>query len=153
MPQTQTDPNARRLAPETLLKYAVLQLPGLGLIVIILVVLRRWVELPLSWLLGSVALWLLKDILLYPLVWRAYDPQSSSPHSSMLGRQGLSKARLEPAGYVEVSGELWRAEIAQGSAPIAEGDRVRVVDAQGLTLIVELDPAASDDADHPANIN
>jgi membrane-bound ClpP family serine protease len=48
---------------------------------------------------------------------------------------------LAPAGQIEVAGEIWRAELADGlTTPIGRGQRVRVVARHGLTLDVQ--PAA-----------
>jgi membrane-bound serine protease (ClpP class) len=66
---------------------------------------------------------------------RALRGGSPAGTSTLVGRIGVAREPLSPAGQVLVQGELWRA-VARG-APVEEGSRVRVVDANGLTLTVE----------------
>jgi membrane-bound serine protease (ClpP class) len=66
---------------------------------------------------------------------RALSVRSPVGGSAMVGQTGVARGALSPEGQVLVRGELWRA-VARG-APVAEGARVRVVDANGLTLTVE----------------
>src|SRR5690606_25387648 len=82
-----------------------------------------------------------KDVMLYPLVWRAYEHHDS--HASAYPRvsaEGAVLPRLEPEGAVRIAGERWKAAAASG-VPIGEGERVRVAGRDGMTLIVE--PAQS----------
>ena len=66
---------------------------------------------------------------------RALSASSPVGGSALVGQTGVARGALSPEGQVLVRGELWRA-VARG-APVAEGARVRVVDANGLTLTVE----------------
>ncbi len=66
---------------------------------------------------------------------RALSASSPVGGSALVGQTGVARGALNPEGQVLVRGELWRA-VARG-APVAEGARVRVVDANGLTLTVE----------------
>ena len=66
---------------------------------------------------------------------RALSARSPAGGSALVGQTGVARGALSPEGQVLVQGELWRA-VARG-APVAEGARVRVVDAKGLTLTVE----------------
>jgi membrane protein implicated in regulation of membrane protease activity len=133
-------------ALSTILKYALLQLPGLGLVVVILLWLEYRYALP-RWLFWTaLGIWLGKDILLYSWVWRSYAPFSAS-EERIIGTCGTAREDLAPAGYIEVQGELWRAEAVPGSRTVAKGERVRVVNRRGLTLVVEAageKPAADD---------
>jgi membrane-bound serine protease (ClpP class) len=54
--------------------------------------------------------------------------------SGLVGRIGVARGRLAPEGQVAVQGEIWRA-VARGE-PVEDGERVRIVDVQGLTLEV-----------------
>jgi len=54
--------------------------------------------------------------------------------SGLVGQVGVARSRLAPEGQVNVQGEIWRA--IAGGEPIAEGEPVRIVDVQGLTLKV-----------------
>ena len=61
----------------------------------------------------------------------------------MIGAHGIVKERLDPAGYIQVAGELWKAERSETAQPIEKGARVRVVKMEGLKLFVV--PMASED--------
>lgn len=119
------------------LKYTLLQIPAIALVIIIVVFGPRWFYFPawIGWTI--VALWILKDIILFPFVWRSYDSSIPDDTLTMVGKRGIAEERLSPVGYVRVRGELWKAEVARGDAPIEAGEPVRVRDIQGLTLKVE----------------
>lgn len=123
-------------ASQTLLRYTLLQLPALALFIVILLVIQRWVVLPLWLLWSAIIIWVVKDALLYPLVWRAYSPDQSASVMSMVGAKGIAEERLAPSGYIQVRGELWKARLMKDSPPVAEGDAVRVNERHGLTLLV-----------------
>ena len=127
----------RRRSTRILVRYALLQLPGIALLALILVFIQRWVDLPawVAW--GSITIWVVKDAILYPFVRRAYDWDHPQGVNSMVGAQGLAKERLAPSGYVQVRGELWKAELMEGSPPLEKGERVRVEGVRGLRLIVQ----------------
>lgn len=55
---------------------------------------------------------------------------------SLAGRVGVARSNLQPAGLVQLGGEQWSAELAPGEAPLAKGERVEVVEVQGLKLVV-----------------
>lgn len=94
------------------------------------------------WQLGESLAWLLlglfvvKDLVLFPFVRRAYEPSSGGGARALVGRIAVASDPLAPAGYVRLGGELWRAELRSGD-PAAAGARLRVVDVRGLTLMVE----------------
>jgi membrane protein implicated in regulation of membrane protease activity len=87
----------------------------------------------------AVALWVAKDLVLFPFTWRAYLPGSTAPEDGRVGAGARGRAReaLAQQGYIEIGGELWRAQRAAGSPPVVAGDAVQVVRREGLTLIVE----------------
>ena len=53
---------------------------------------------------------------------------------TMIGREAVVATPCEPVGQVRLDGEIWEARCAQGAA---EGQRVRVIGRDRLTLIVE----------------
>jgi len=55
---------------------------------------------------------------------------------SLVGATGVAKSALKPTGQVQVESELWTAETVEGSEKIRKGDRVEVVEVQGLRLRV-----------------
>ena len=117
------------------MKYLILELPSAVLFVIALILIRRWVDLP-AWLFwGLVVLWVGKEIVLFPFVRKAYEPQEGG--NPMIGALGVVENRLSPSGFVRIRGELWKAHVLEGSMPIDRGETVRVRTIEGMTLIVE----------------
>lgn len=119
-----------------LLRYWLLQLPATALLIVILVLLKDRFEIP-AWALWSiVAIWVMKDALLYPLVWRSYDAAYPVTAHSMEGAHGVATERIDSTGYVRVRGELWRAELTDGAPPIDKGERVLVETRRDFILLV-----------------
>jgi len=56
---------------------------------------------------------------------------------SLVGQTGIAKGAVNPDGQVQAAGELWSAELAEGSEEIRQGDRVQVVAVDGLKLKVK----------------
>ncbi len=117
------------------LRYALLQVPGTALVLLLLWWLRTWFEW--SWWAFWVPLmaWVAKDVALFPFVWRSYGPAERV--DPLVGQRGEARERLAPAGYVLVRGELWRAQIVGDGGPIERGEPVVVREVRGLTLLVE----------------
>ena len=122
----------------TLLRYALFQIPGIAGVALLAYALWRWVGLPAEVAIAAVALWVAKDVALYPLLRRAHEvtPEGAAV---LIGRRGIARRRLAPNGTVSFGVELWRAEIAPAAEPIDAGAAVRVVAVRGLTLIVAAD--------------
>jgi len=55
---------------------------------------------------------------------------------SLVGRIGRARGRISPHGQVQLQGELWTAELAEGEAPVEPGEKVEVVQVEGLKLRV-----------------
>lgn len=121
------------------LRYAILQIPFTALVIAVLLLVRKWVDLPTWFIYGLVAFLVIKDIAMFPLVWRAYDPDHPTLTNTMEGARGIAINDLHPSGHVEIGAERWRAEVIEGSPPIRRGQRVRVHGIRGLTLLVQLD--------------
>ena len=119
------------------IRYILLNIPGLAAVILILIIIQHWIALPVWLFLSTIALWVVKDMVLFPFVWRAYDSGSSGRSRSMVGERGIARERLAPAGYVLVRGELWRAEILDDGPPVEMGQPVKIVKMDGLTLFVE----------------
>ena len=122
------------------LRYALLQVPFTALVIVVLIWVRKWVDLPVWFICGLVAFLVIKDIVLFPFVWRAYDPDSPALTNPMEGARGIAINDLDPSGYVEIGAERWQAEVIAGNSAIRRGQRVRVHGIRGLTLLVQLDP-------------
>ena len=128
------------LTPKVVLRYALIQLPGTVLLVLVILLINRWwVTVPLWLGLGIVGVAIVKDLVLFPLVWRSYAGGDPGDPSSMIGRRGIVIGRLDPEGYVRVRGELWRAETVENDRPVEEGRSVAVVEVSGLKLYVRTD--------------
>ena len=116
----------RRWSRRVVIKYPLLQLPALVFLALILYLIRLWVQMP-AWLIwGMVGLWVVKDVILFPFVWRSYDQDRLGDANSMVGLHGVAKDRLAPSGYVEVHGELWQAEVMEGASTVENGGSIRV---------------------------
>ncbi len=132
--------NTRAVTGKIVLRYIAFQLMGLAVFVLVLLIVRKWIFDYPPWLFWSLTtLWVIKDALLFPLFWKAYDWESGSQSLSMAGLTAVARDRLDPHGYVEVKGELWKAMIREGTSPVDKGGRVRIQGKEGLTLIVEHD--------------
>jgi membrane protein implicated in regulation of membrane protease activity len=143
MPQPRQRKRTPSWSARTVLTYSLLQLPGLVLLVLVLVCLQDWNVLPsrLFWII--IAAWVAKEAILFPFVWRSYDPDLQASSDTIIGQVGVARQRLAPRGYIRVCGVLWRAEVEGGSPPIEPGKTVKVEARQGLTLIVVPEPDAT----------
>lgn len=84
-----------------------------------------------------VRLWhyLLRGGVLDRFIWR----ERQTGKEAMLGRVGIVKERLDPAGKIFIRGEWWDAEV-EGGEPVEVGGRVRTKGLDGLKLrVVPLD--------------
>ena len=122
---------------QVVIRYALFQIPGFVLLILILILVRRWVDFPLWFFWGSVFIWIVKDAVLFPFVWRAYDWSRSKDVHSLVGSEGIVEERLAPSGYIRVHGELWQAEVIGSGRVIEEGETIRIRGIRGLTLLVE----------------
>ena len=121
----------------TLAKYVVLQIPGFVLVSSGLT-LSVWLFGFSSTLAGGLlALWILKDALMYPIVRVAYEHADPDATTHLVGALGVAQARIDGEGWVKIGSELWRADLERGAAAIDAGSEVRVVAVRGLTLRVE----------------
>jgi membrane protein implicated in regulation of membrane protease activity len=118
------------------IKYCLLQLPSLIAFILILVLVRQWLEAPDYIIWGLFFFWVGKDIILFPFLWRHYDPNQFPDRFRMVGRKGIALTRLNPDGYVQVQGERWQAQIFNGLVPIEKGEAICVKAAKGLKLTV-----------------
>ena len=119
------------------IRYILLNIPALAAVILILIIIQHWVVLP-AWLFWSIiGFWIIKDIVLFPVVWRAYDWKRPGRSQAMVGEHGVARDRLAPSGYVQVRGELWRAEKIGGGPPIEAGQPVQIIKMEGLTLFVQ----------------
>ena len=131
--------NATRWSSRVVIRYALLQIPALALLIVLLFLVKRWVDLPQWFIWGIILFWVAKDVILFPITWRAYDQDRPRGAYSMVGAPGIAEDRLAPSGYIRVHGELWQAEVMGDSLPIERGESVRIQGIRGLTLLVQHD--------------
>lgn len=87
-----------------------------------------------GWLVGGTALaWALVLTLVIRLVLEARRGPVLVGVDRLVGSFGTAKTELAPRGVVLVAGEDWNAE---ADAPVARGEKVQVLEVQGLTLRV-----------------
>ena len=55
---------------------------------------------------------------------------------SLIGRTGSARSAISPIGTVQLGGELWTSELADGQGPIPEGSQVEVIEVKGVRVIV-----------------
>jgi membrane protein implicated in regulation of membrane protease activity len=129
----------RRARPDRriVLRYAALQVPGQLFVLALALAGWEWFGLPgwAAW--GVPAAWALKDALLFPFVWRAYEPDEVAAASTLIGQIAVAEEPLAPRGWARIGAELWRVELVDGTEAAPRGARVRVVGIHGLVLRVE----------------
>ncbi len=125
--------NKQMWSRQVILRYSLIQLPEVVLLLLVLGLIRLWINVPM-WVVWSLtSLLLIINIILYPFVWRAYDKGDPNP---MAGSQGIAADYLSPLGFVRINGELWRAKVMEGDSYIEKGEVVIIAGMHGLTLIV-----------------
>ena len=129
-----------------LAKYWALQLPATAFVILVLLGLGKRLAWP-QWIVWTaVVVWVAKDAILYPFLWRSYNPSDPAalPYP-MEDAKGVAVECIDPSGLVRIGGELWRAVLSRGARRIQEGETVRVHARDGLTLFVEPERAREDD--------
>ena len=115
--------------------YTLLQIPEFFLLALILYGLYQWYGIQV-WILTLIAVgWIVKDVILFFFVRSAYEMKKHTHDPRTKGATGITIESLDLLGYVEVNGELWQAKSAEKKM-IPAGEKVEVVDRQGLLLVV-----------------
>ena len=103
------------------------------------------------WIIGAVTAVLLASMLLTLHALRQakgtpryYDYASSNPNN-LIGASAIVTRDLDPSGSVRAAGEQWSA-VADSDAPVPSGERVIIVEVDGLILKVERESAFSEEA-------
>jgi membrane protein implicated in regulation of membrane protease activity len=124
------------VAVSTWLRYLLFQIPGWLLAAGGALALWRWEFLP-PWLcIAGFCAWALKDLALYPLLWRVYEIDRRTGAEALIGARGFAQEDLEPSGFVRVRGELWNATVLASERMIAAGVEVEIVGAERMTVFV-----------------
>jgi len=131
-----TSPSSGAATHRVLLRYAAFQLPGIAMMSLGVVVAHTWFDVPAHVCFGALGLWIVKDMVMFPFVRKAYEPGDGRLPRDVNGAIGTAHEDLAPSGYVNIGSELWRAECEPEHAPISKGEPVRVVAVRGLTVTV-----------------
>ena len=123
-------------------RYWLLQIPGWGVLAVLLFAANRFLGLSFPWTVLIFLGWFLKDWALYPLLKTHYRFRVEPPSDRLVGKRATAKETLAPTGYVVLRGELWLAEVVKGEGPVAAGEEVTIEALEGLTLKVRRAPAA-----------
>ena len=118
-------------------RYLVFQAAGWAGVAPTVSLLHLWLDLPV-WIAAAIlGAWILKDVVLYPRLRRTFEMPGRSHERGLVGATAVAEQDLGPEGYVRVRGELWRARVARGGAPLRAGQEIRVTRVDGMTLVVE----------------
>jgi membrane-bound ClpP family serine protease len=119
-------------------RYLAFEAPSWIVLLVVLVLLVRLWELPVWVAALGLALWIVKDLVLFPVLRVAYEPAGGSGGAeNLIGALGQVTAALAPEGWVRIGAERWRARVPSGLAPVPPGAAVRVTAVEGLLLVVE----------------
>ncbi len=121
-------------------KYYSVQLPGWGVVAVLLWAAHRWLGLPVWLALTVILVDVVKDFVLYPFLRPAYETNIRSGAEKLIGEQAEVRHSLRPEGYVWVAGERWRARCETSGHVVPAGALVRIVALDGLTLVVAEEP-------------
>ena len=132
-----TGRDGKPLRRSTLRRYLLLQLPGLTLGAAALWLLVQGSLISSELGLGLFALWIAKDLALYPVLRVGYEDSNPDISEQLVGALGSARSELDPEGWVRVGAELWRARCRPEDAPVAADTTVRVMFVRGLLLEVE----------------
>jgi membrane protein implicated in regulation of membrane protease activity len=121
----------------TLLRYCLLQIPGIALAALVLYALWSAGFVDRALALAVLAMWVLKDALLFPLYRRVLDkPRPPAGAQALVGERATARTEIGERGLVRIRGELWQACACDGET-ISPGTPVRVIAAHGLRLTVQ----------------
>lgn len=126
-----------RFASSALRKYILVQALETALFLLLIVGLHFFEHISRTTAFVCVALWLVKDVVLYPVLRQAYEPGPIHGTDALVGEAGVVTREVAPEGLVRVGAELWKARHQSGTTtPIAVGCRIVVEAVDGFTLLV-----------------
>ena len=133
---------SRKAQKDVLVRYILVQIPDLLLLILALAVLREWTSVP-SWLAwGAILCWVLKDVVLFPFLWSAFEAVSVDARQALVGAAGIPAEELAPSGYVRVHGVLWQARVIEPGTVVHKNDPVVVQGVDGLVITVLPTPSS-----------
>ena len=119
-----------------IVKYTLFQVPEFLFFLVMLIIAGHWINIPPWFWGGFIVLLIVKDMMLFPLVWRAYDNRKSGQTYPLIGKKGTVVESLNPTGYVQVNGELWKAKASGQGQTMEKGEYIHVEEVKGFCLIV-----------------
>ena len=118
------------------IRYLLLESPGWLLAGVVAALARKWLGVSTELAVTFVAVWVGKDLLLYPWLKDALAGEAPSQAERLVGRTAVVVEPLAPRGIVRLGAELWRAEITPRDTPVPPERQVQVKAVQGLVLLV-----------------
>jgi len=131
------------LSPSTfqaIVRYAAFQVPELLVVGCALALAVEWELLSIAVARLVFVLWILKDVALFGFVRDSFAPHDGRLPRDPRGSIGVAPDGIGDEAYVRLGAERWRARRVVDCPEIAPGDSFRVVDLDGLTLVVEACP-------------
>ena len=92
------------------------------------------VYLPLTLYIGVMAILVAKDIIAIKFIWNIIVKQPEVGREALIGRIGIAYTDIDVYGLIRIDNELWKAETLY---PVKKGEKVRITDMNGLSLLVE----------------
>ena len=127
----------KKIPSAIIVRYILFQIPEFVLFVAALLLANRWMVIPSWFFWGFIVFLILKDVVIFPFVWHAYDNRDAKRTRQLIGRKGTVVAPLKPTGCVQVNGELWQAEPLEKDTSIGREEVIIVKDVRRLCLIVD----------------
>ena len=81
--------------------------------------------------------WIIKDIVLFPFVWKSYDTRDKDKYAVLTGKTGTVIELPNPIGTVLINGEIWRGRLADPGALVKKGEKVAVTGQENRLLIID----------------
>ena len=120
-----------------ILRYSLFQIPALLIVIMVVLLIDKFYIVDNVIIIGIILLWMLKDIMLFPFVWKSYSLKDSDKLNLLIKEHGTAISSLRPKGFIKINGEIWQAELLDESVGINEGDTVEIVEVNGLVLKVK----------------
>lgn len=119
------------------IRYALLQLPAIIIFTLLYWLVNQYFQMPV-WLFWVIlAGWIIKDILLFPFVWKSYDTRDKDKYAVLTGKTGTVIELPNPIGTVLINGEIWRGRLADPGVLVKKGEKVAVTGQEKRLLIID----------------
>jgi membrane-bound ClpP family serine protease len=125
---------------DALKRYVLFQIPDLIITLLVLIIIQQFFDLPFWIILLILLASILKDIIMFPFVWKSYLVHDREDHANIKGQVCIATEDFEAHGMVQINGELWK---AISLSPVKKNDRLLIQKISGLELFVE--PIFEDD--------